>query len=456
MTQVRNFIERYYSLILLMILACSFFARVYRLHIPENYYFDEVYHAVTAKLIAQNDPRAFEWWNPAPEKDTAVDWLHPPLAKYTQAISIQLFGPNSFGWRISSVIFGVLCIYLTAELARVVTKQKSTALVSAVLAASDGLLLTQSRIAMNDIHVTFWILLTLLVYVLSRRQSSSRLLFLSIALGSIALATKWSGLFVLILILCFEFYDVCIVIVSTYFSRQKYKYRVITSQALQYLGFLLVTAGIVTSVYLASYGLMFAQGKDLTHFQELHRQIFHYQLNLDATHPAQSRPWQWFLDLRPVWLWVEYPEIGIVKNIYAFGNPVLFWFGGGSVLYVSSRFLRKIVVSISRKNWESVSSWIQTEPLVLLTLAYWIVWLPWILSPRIMFFYHYTPAVPLLCIISATQLHRLQRHAPQLSIGVVVAVVACFIVWYPHWTGLPVSTEFAERVYFAIPSWRQQ
>ena len=93
--------------ILVAILLFAFVTRLYRIHVPDHYIFDEVYHAVTAKLIAANDPRAFEWWHGAIEPNTAVDWLHPPLAKYTQAFFIKILGSSSFSWRISSVLFGV-------------------------------------------------------------------------------------------------------------------------------------------------------------------------------------------------------------------------------------------------------------------------------------------------------------------------------------------------------------
>src|SRR5258708_3911057 len=151
-------LKKNYWFLLSLIVIFAFISRVYRLNLPKEYIFDEVYHAVTAKLIRRNDPRAYEWWNPPLEPDTAVDWLHPPLAKYTQALGMDLFGENSFGWRISSAVFGTLVIIATAFLADELFKSKKIALLSAFLAACDGLLLTQSRIAMNDIHVTFFIL----------------------------------------------------------------------------------------------------------------------------------------------------------------------------------------------------------------------------------------------------------------------------------------------------------
>ena len=48
---MQGFLTRYYPTLLLMILAFGFFTRVWRLDNPSGYMFDEVYHAVTAKLI---------------------------------------------------------------------------------------------------------------------------------------------------------------------------------------------------------------------------------------------------------------------------------------------------------------------------------------------------------------------------------------------------------------------
>lgn len=176
---MKSKLYQYRAVLLLAILAFAFFTRMYRLHQPSQYIFDEVYHAVTAKLISRNDKRAFEWWNPVPEPDTAVDWLHPPLAKYTQAIAIRSFGENSFGWRFSSVLFGVLVIVMVYHLAYKLFRDYRVALLSAVIASLDGLLLVQSRIAMNDIHVTFFILLTLYNYLHFRENRKLSRLFLT-------------------------------------------------------------------------------------------------------------------------------------------------------------------------------------------------------------------------------------------------------------------------------------
>ena len=467
---MKAFLDHYRAVILLAILSFAFFTRMFNLNNPEVYMFDEVYHAVTAKLIAQNDPRAYEWWNPAPEPDTAVDWLHPPLAKYFQATSILAFGENSFGWRFSSVIFGVLVILITYHLAYRLFKNSAIALLSAAIASLDGLLLTQSRIAMNDIHVTFFILFTLYNYQVYLQTKKHSKLFLTGCAAGLALASKWSGLFGLSIILFFEFWN-CL----KYFlidHRDKYitnmtkEYGQIIKDLIRWLGIRLLFLVIIPiTIYVASYGHMFIQGKGWAHFRELHNQIWWYQTHLEATHPYQSRPIEWFLNIRPVWMYVSYLPNNYRADIYAFGNPIIFWIGAIFVLfsllyiffycYTTLKINKQLHRTQSLlKSAEQTITALITNPLLFLLISYFLVWAPWQFSPRIMFFYHYAPAVPLLCILISYWLYLSTKYTKLLLISVLFCMFIVFCVWYPHWVAIPVPSKYAEAIYFALPQWQ--
>lgn len=488
-------ITRHYRLLLIAILAFAFFTRIYRLHLPERYVFDEVYHAVTAKLISRNDVRAYEWWNPAPEPDTAVDWLHPPLAKYTQALGIKIFGENTFGWRISSVVFGVFVVLATYLLADELFRKKSLSLLAALLASLDGLLLVQSRVAMNDIHVTFFILVALLLYVRYFKQKLKLLndswdatqfkktvLYLlgtGLATG-LAMGSKWSGMYVLMVIIVSELVHFGWKAVQT-LNDKKSSYPLLSHFKFS-LGSILPLFVLPWILYIASYAHMFAQGKSLlcftkeyiqgecyletfklgeqpvwsgyvSHFVALHKQIWWYQTHLDATHPYQSRPLQWFLDLKPVWYHVESQSSGYIANIYALGNPILFWAGGFAAIF-SVIWLLSHLTNIKDfvKNKEAQVT------LLFLVFSYFAVWSLWQLSPRIMFFYHYTPAVPLMSIILSFWLSKLFAAKNRLYVygagALVFLIFGVFVIWYPNWTGIMVPLNFAEDFYFAIKSWR--
>lgn len=447
---MQSIITRYAPSLLLLILAFAFFSRMYLIHQPSGYVFDEVYHAVTAKLISRNDTRAYEWWNPVPEPNTAVDWLHPPLAKYFQAFSILVFGETAFGWRFSSVIFGVGVIWMTFLVASMAFKNERLALLAALLASFDGLLLVQSRIAMNDIHVTFFILLSCYWYLHHFRLSNkneeyvvfSWRLLLSIAAAGLAIASKWSGVFALGAIGIGEFIRLMMALAGS--QRQS----VVKLTTLLRLFFLLVAAIVIPGlIYLLSYSQMFLQGKDLNHFLELHNQTWRYQTNLKATHPYQSRPWQWVLDLRPVWYAVDYSSKENVSNIFALGNPLLFWGGALAVLTSFAYVLKKFAAALKTK------SKIQVETAIILLLIIWylIVWAPWTVSPRIMFFYHYTPAVPFLSILLAFWL---MKFKPIFRFLFVFLIGLFFVIWYPNFVGIMVPRSFADSVYFFLKTWK--
>lgn len=439
--------DRYYRPLLCLILLFAFVTRVVRLHVPERYIFDEVYHVVTDKLIAKGDVAAYEWWHSPPEPNTAIDWLHPPLAKYFQAGFIKLLGSSSFSWRLSSVIFGVGVIWATAGLSLELFKNKTVSLLSALLASLDGLLLTQSRIAMNDIHVTFFLLVGLWVYIKFRQKRHHHWLWLTGLLMGLAMGTKWSGLFGLATVLGLEAWRV----INLLREGQRVSHLLQLKAVIRFLMALVVVPAVV---YLLSYSHMFILGQNVNHLIGLHKQIWAYQTGLTATHTYQSRPWQWFLDLRPVWFHVDYTSPGKIANIYAFGNPALFWLGDLAVLGSLGYLARK---SLKHKQLTT------KDQMLLVTLcAYGMVWLPWQLSPRIMFFYHYTPAIPLLSTILAFWLHtwlqlghkRVTTWKRQAAVTAIMAIAVVFIIWYPQWTAIPVGKEFANDFYFAIKSWK--
>lgn len=442
-------IERYYPQFLLLIVAFTFFTRVYRLHIPEGYMFDEVYHAVTAKLILDGDTRAYEWNNPPPEPNTAVDYLHPPYAKLAQAATMMAFGKNSFGWRFSSVIFGCLVVWVTAKISHELFKNKKLALLSAFLVSLDGLLFAMSRIAMNDVHVTFFILLSIWQYIrfINTNRKAKKILIFSCIAAGFALGTKWSGLFAVGFI---GISETIFILKHLWKTRKVFNYKKLIFLLKQVVLLFICCLVIPTVIYLGSYSQMFLMGKNFNHLIEMHKNTWWYQTNLTATHPAQSKPIQWFLNTQPVWIWVSYDNWPTQRgDIYAIGNPALFWIGDIAIFVSLLAIVR--YKGLKKKNSHDINK------LAILIFAYGIVWLPWQLSPRIMFFYHYLPAVPLLTInlsywlVKIWQIHKLRL----LSAIIVLLIFVNFVILYPHLTLISLPTQFKDKVYFFFDFWRQ-
>ena len=386
-----------------ILLAVSFFLRVFRLGVPAAYVFDEVYHVPAVRAISQGNIDAYNPYAKAPEPNTAYDWLHPPLAKLIQAASVRLFGDNSFGWRFPSAVFGTISIAALYFLALTLFKNRKIAFMAAGFFAFDNLQLTMSRITMNDIFVTTWIILALTFFYKTffvKTSSFKKYLFLTCLFTGIAVATKHSAF------LLFPIYFIFLLVKSP--------------KKLLFTVYILL---ITLLIYLLSYSQLFIYGGTLKNFIDLHRQIIWYQTHLTATHAYQSSAWQWPFLIRPVWFYVQYFP-NAIANIYNLGNPAIFWGGLTSLLFCQNFFL---------------------------LISYFLLFFPFVFSPRIMFLHHYLPALPFLCLITAFVLN--QSKSKKLIIGYWILVIFCFLFFYPLNTAIPLPTNLL-KFWFWLPTWR--
>ncbi len=132
------------------------------------------------------------------------------------------------------------------------------------------------------------------------------------------------------------------------------------------------------------------------------------------------------------------------SNIYDVGNPLLFWIGLLSVAILTVLFLL-------RK--KKIFSW----QIGFLLLVYCIVWAPWTFSPRIMFFYHYAPAVPTMVVLTSfgiLSLWNKYRELRLLLVLLVLCVAATCLILYPLNTGLPMHQSYFDAIFALFPSWK--
>lgn len=426
--------KKHWAIVIVLILSAVI--RLYRLDYPTKYYFDEVYHVVSAKAYAVNNPAGYEWWHKAPEPGTAYEWLHPPIAKLFMALGIVIFGESSWSWRFPGVVFGVGVIGLVYWLGIITSKKKWVGLVAAIFASLDGLLLSQSRIGMNDIYVTFFMLAAVAGYILAQSSQiknkvvTNRWWWFSGIMTGLAVSTKWSGVFVCLMVLVWEMGQ----------------WRMLRAKWWKRVPRLIATYLLLPAIiYVLSYGQFWLQGHTLGQFKELHEQIWWYQTNLKATHSYQSKAWEWPLMIKPVWYFVDYLDDGKVANIYNIGNPILLWFG----LMAQISILIKLVTKIKKptKKTSAEEYWL---------IGYLMSWTPWLLSPRIMFFYHYIPAIPFLALGLATwcEKHKDNGTLGKWMVGLIGVSIAITFVWLlPIWIGLPLSKE-GLNLRFWLTSWR--
>ncbi len=388
-----SFVAKRWRLLLVVLLVFALVARLYGLSYPNELYFDEVYHAFTARELYRGNTAAWSWES-TPPKGFAYAWDHPPLPKLIMAASMRVFGEGPIGWRLPGALLGVGSALLLFLVGVKLFKSRTVALLGTAFFVLDGLPLVLSRIGMNDVYFMFFAL-GAIYFLLSERY------FLSALFLGLAGASKWTAVWLV---------PVLVALWLIFWKRPTIN-----------LAWFLV---VPPAVYLLSYAPFFLAGYTAAQFVELQRQMFWYHTHLNATHPFSSPWWSWPLMLKPVWLFTQ-SSGNLVSNIYAQGNPVIFWVGFACVL-VAVLFG---IVTRRREVWAALA-------------AYVGFFVPWSLSPRIMFIYHYLPSVPFLCLLLAYMVS-CSRRRKLLSLVLLSAALLLFLYLYPRWVGIPMPAASA-------------
>ena len=427
--------------LLLLILLFALGSRLFNLSYPGNMYFDELYHVPSAMMMADGDfSKPFQWWHQSYDGINNFDWLHPPLAKYFQALSINLLGKTPFAWRLPSVIFSLATLIVFYFFAKFLAdkflfrkdqnKIANFALVATFFLSLEGLFLVQSRIAMNDVFLLFFTLSAVFLYfyylTLKRESKKSDFILLLMALvWGLALATKWSAFFPLIVLMFYH-----LVIQET-----------LSKNLLRRLPFLFFVFILIPFfVYFLSYLPMFLYGTKLSYFWVLQGQILRSQLNNPAIHNYSSSPVQWFFNLRSI----LYYSNNKTAMIYALGNPILF------IYFVLT--IPLLLISSFSKNKKKV--------MLLLLLLYFASFTFWLFSPRILFFYHYLPAIPFIVILLSFVVFNFldeikdKKKKKAYIFNLIFWPALVYLLFYPNWTAIVVPNEMREAIYFFLESWR--
>ena len=420
--KIKKIIFKYYiQLILIGILFFSFITKVERLGKIQEHIFDEVYVGFTAEQFALGNRQAWVWDYSAPT-GFAYCWSHPPLGKLIMAGGIKILGVNSFSRRIVPALAGTLLSLMVFLLAKqIFPKRPAIGLLAATFIALDGLVLTLSRIGLADTILALFLLIS--IYFLNQKKYLYSAIF-----WGMALATKWTSFYFLPFLGLFLLSEL----------KWQKNFKLLFKNLIYIIKVFLIYSLCGVIIYLLSYLPLFLYGYGFPKFIHLQQQMYWYHTGLDATHPWQSPAISWPLDWRPVWFYVDY-QPDKIANIFALGNPVIFWTGFLAVFFTLGYF------------------WISKQKnLKFLLLAYFIFWLPWIVSPRCMFLYHYLPAVPFLSIILAFFLDTLasaHKYLKFLPLLFIVITLGIFIFFYPYWTGISMPKSQVAQ-YQWLPSWK--
>ena len=194
-----HFRNNYKSSFILLII-CGAILRIY---VGADFYihqWDESFHALVAKNILQHPFVMTLYDNPVlpyDYKNWAANhiWLHkPPLPIWTIASSMMLFGVNEFAVRLPSVIFSILGIWLTYEIAKHFFN-KRVAFISSFLFSIHGLVIEAAtgRIGQDHVDTFFLFFIELAVFFSIRYVQKEKIIYTfltGISIGA-AILSKW-------------------------------------------------------------------------------------------------------------------------------------------------------------------------------------------------------------------------------------------------------------------------
>ncbi len=357
-------------------------------------------------------------------------WVHPPLGKLTVGLGIRAFSMGPFGWRFTSALAGIGVAVLTALMAQLLLARPVWTFGAGLLIAVDGLNVVQSRVALLDIHVTFWVALGFLLLLLDRRWIDRRTdeaidertdeaideptgegsadaperrprlrvpspffrpwrLAAGAAFGAAA-AVKWSGAMAIPAAVLLTY------IWETTRRRREGRTRGRAfgrALGLETLGIVVAFAIVPVVVYTLTWIPWFVHFEpSLADFLQQHRDMWDYHRDLRAmardaesgtftpTHAYYSRAWTWIPMLRPVNYFVE--DLGPdIRQILAIGNPVLFWGTMWTIPYAAWSWWRK-------RDWRPG----------FVVVAFAGLYVPWLLVARPQFFFYALPLTPFMAL----------------------------------------------------------
>jgi dolichyl-phosphate-mannose-protein mannosyltransferase len=340
----------------------------------------------------------------------------------------------------------------------------------------------QSRVAMLDIFLMFWVVAAFGALVIDRDDGRARLasrlgpevaypgpklgvrkwrVVAALCLGA-ACGTKWSALF-------FVFAFAALAFAWDVGARRTAGVPAPFRAALwrEGPGVLLLFVGLVVAVYVSTWAGWFLTAGGwrrscdavnppwhngpcgpISGFWEYHQQIYSFHRNLDSGHTYKSNPFGWLLLARPVSYFYETPRPKTSQEILGIGTPLIWWAALPAMGATAWRWF-------SRRDWRAGA----------ILVAFGAGYLPWLYyagSGRTMFLFYALPMVPFMCLalalcagwaIGPATASRTRRSVGGIALGgYLLAVLINFAYFVPIWTArvLPYDS-WRDRIWFG--SW---
>ena len=165
-------------------------------------------------------------------------------------------------------------------------------------------------------------------------------------------------------------------------------------------------------------------------FVELNERMYSANATLSATHSYSSRFYTWPIMARSVYYWVNQTSPDLMSRIYLLGNPFVWWTAFGAMVFALI-FWRP---GFPETKWFLYSGW-------------FLNFLPFLNIKRVMFLYHYLPALIFSIVIMSffffdnIENTRQSGYRKILFVALIILFAVGFIFFMPLSYGLPLSPQ---------------
>jgi len=342
----------------------------------DSTYFDEIYHARTAK---EHIDGVYPF-----------EVTHPPLGKLILGLGIRLFGMTPFGWRFSGTLFGVLMLPVLYVFLKNMFGKTAVAACGTALFAAEFMHLTQTRIATIDTYAVFFILcMYFFMYRYLTLPAGTPFakgavpLALSGLMWGLGAASKWTvfyagiglaivyfmGLWqklrdwpaeqgeqvpvskaqwltatLLFSVLCFVVVPFAIYCAS--YLPYAWALEVEPFAHSDQNGLALLFQNVIGSLTWTGpdkfQGAYIPQDNLLNIMANNQWYMFHYHNGVTSSHPYSAWWFQWVVDARPILYYMDNDVPGHTTRFAAFSNPVVCWGGLLAILTCFAQSFRRL------------------------------------------------------------------------------------------------------------------
>jgi dolichyl-phosphate-mannose-protein mannosyltransferase len=340
--------------------------------------------------------------------------------------AMKIFGDRGLGWRLSSAILGIAMVALIGFAAARIFDDRRVGLLAASFVAIDGFFISYARTALIDNPLTAFIYAAMVLMLWAR--SLPWFAAAAVCVG-LAVASKWTG--------------VCVLLLAPILLRR-------AGKSVWHAFWMFAVASLVY-VAIGAFALRTTgQPLSMAGMMRSNWQLLQHHAGFTVWDNAASSKWYtWPLLLHPIVMHHENIGHGMVRATSTIGN-LLLWFsttaailaaivGFGHALY---RRLRKRI-PIAAQQWSA--------GLVLLGMV--ALMLPFIVTHRQSYIFHYFGAYGLGLGLLAGLLVRLEKRASLAVLGFVLCAAVVSMLYLPLWTGAP-QTVHAFHIRLPFPGWR--